>query len=182
MRHAANVIMMPLVLTGCVAGSPGTATRALDPGPATSWLLPWGAGAGHVGRRETQPGYPGEGPAALAVGPDGTVHLLDQLNERVLRLGSAQPTTVAAVPRDMAEVAVGPDGAVAVLSPLRARVEVHHRGALEGTLVVPRSLRELRSISLGLSRQVTTHTAYQETYRLGSPAAPQSLAAVLHSR
>jgi hypothetical protein len=148
------------------------------------WLISWGSGPGAAGRREPGRESPGQGPSAVAVAPDGSVLVLDRLNRRVLGLTAAgrPASVVAAVPADAEDLAAGAGGVLAVLSPLRARAFVYAGGAEAGSLAVPRELRELRGILLGPSHEVLAHSAYQDTYRLGSPAAPRPLASVLASR
>jgi hypothetical protein len=78
---------------------------------------------------------------------------------------------------------VGPDGGLAAHSLLRARVFFFDAdGAATGELAVPRALPAPRGLGLGASRQARVHSAFQETYALGSPAAPQLLSAVLHGK
>ena len=166
--------------TGSGAGRAPEALAAAE----SAWLLPWGSGPGQVGHRATQPEGQGEGAPAVAVGPDGHVFVLDRLNGRVLEIATpaGPPVEVASVPDDVEDLSVGPDGALAVYSPVRAKVWLKEAGRDAGEVTIPRVLREARGILLGGSRQVFVHTAYQESYRAGSPAALRSLASVLASR
>jgi hypothetical protein len=117
------------------------------------------------------------------VAPDGAPLVLDRLNRRVLRLGvDGRPPQVAAeVPEDAEDLAVAADGTLALYSPWRARVWVHG-GGTPVEMAVPRTLREIRGVALGPSRQVLLDTAYQETFSLGSPSMPQTATAILAQR
>ena len=147
-----------------------------------SVLLPWGAGAGEVGLRGTQPDFPGTGVASVAVGPTDGVLLLDRVNQRVVSAGPKGSRVLAEVPRDAEDLAVGVDGAFAVHSLLRARVWLYDGAVKAGELAIDRSLRELVGVSVGRSRRVFVHNAFQETWLIGSPAAPQSLTQTLHGK
>lgn len=148
--------------------------------------LAWGSGSAEVGGTPRGPERMAEGPSGVAVGPDGVAYVLDRLNGRVLRVTQRVVETVATVPVDSEELTVGADSATGVLiaawSPLRARVWLRGGGQAVGEVTVPRALRLARGIALGGSRQVLVRNAHQETYRLGSPAASRSLAAVLRSK
>jgi hypothetical protein len=145
-------------------------------------LLPWGGDASSVGLVPAGPEHPAQGVSAVAVGPEGTMYLLDRLNQRVLRVSADAVETVATVPEDTEDLAVGPDGALALYSPLRSRVWIYAEGKLAGEVEVPRALHQIQSLSLGPSRRVMVHDAHQETRWLGSPIAPQTLPAILHSK
>ena len=154
------------------------------PTAASAWTraLPWGAGAGQVGLRPTVPELMADGPSAVAVGPDGAAFVLDRRNRRVLRVTASRVRVAATVPADAEDLAVGADGTLAAYSPLKARVHLLRGETPLGVVSVPRVLRGVVGITLGASRQVLLRVAHQETYRLGSPAVPRSLAAVLHSK
>jgi hypothetical protein len=125
-----------------------------------------------------------EGVSAVALGREGEVYLLDRANRRVLRVapGPVGDVALAAqVPEDGENLDVGPDNALAVHSPLRARVWLYDNGELAGELPVPRTFRRIRGIALGPSRVVSLYNAFQETFTLGSPAAPLPLGTVLHT-
>jgi len=105
------------------------------------------------------------------------VWILDQLNERALRLsgpdlhpsGSTGP-----LPPDAEDLAVSSDGrALATFSPLRSRVFVVEAGATR-EVPVPRALDPVVALAFGVQRQLLVATAYQETFPVGSPAAPRS--------
>jgi len=175
---------------GCTAPQDALETRpaAASTPPAADWerTLPWGVGDGQATFRPGQPERLAEGPSAVAVGPDGDVLVLDRLSRRVLRVpasGTGAVRMAAGVPEDAEDLAVGPDGGLAAHSLLRARVFFYAAdGAAAGELAVPRALPAPRGLVIGASRQTRIHTAFQETYPLGSPTAPQLLAAVLHGK
>ena len=82
--------------------------------------------------------------------------------------------------RDVEALAVGSDGALAVYSPLHATASIFNRdGSPAGSVAIDHALHQTVGISLGASRQVLVHSAYQETMSAGSPAAPTSLATML---
>lgn len=169
--------------TAATATSNNAVTAAAK---SASVRLGWGSGDGQVGGLARGTERMAEGPSAVAVGPDGSVYLLDRLNGRVLRMTGRGATVVATVPQDSEELAVGADPTgqlvIGAWSPLRARVWLRAGGQDVGEVTVPRALRLARGIALTTSRQVLVHNAHQETYRLGSPATGRSLAAVLHSK
>jgi len=180
-------LLVPLcALAACTAPSssdPETRSSALA---ATEWsrLVPWGSAEGEVGLSPAGVEHLAEGPSAVAVDASGAVWLLDRLNGRLARFSpepGPAPRTVAPADRDAEDLAVGPDGAAALYSPLRSRVVVVD-GERRAELEVPRMLPDVVGLALGRSRQVTVFTAEQEHLRLGSPALPQILSAVLHSR
>mgnify|MGYP001547127672 CR=1 FL=1 len=163
----------------------GTQQTQRATGPAQAWtrVLPWGGGAGQVARVRAATEFMAQGPSAVALAPDGAVLVLDRLNGRVLRVTDRDVGAVATVPVDGEDLAVGADGTLAVWSLLRSRVWLRdHRGADRGHVDVSRHLRGGLGITLGASRQVYLHVAHQETYRLGSPAAPVALTQVLRSK
>ncbi len=124
-----------------------------------------------------------EGPSAVAAGPAGSVFILDRLHRRVLRLDGASLHTHAKVPRDTEDIAAAPDGSLALYSPVRATVQVLDPAGKElGSLKIPRVFRQIQGIEIGLSHRLSIHVALQETFLLGSPAIPQTLGAILHSR
>ena len=190
MRTKLIGIFAGLALAACTTGvepqQQGSHSRTVSTAPAsTSTLLAWGSGPSQVGLQPHQREQLAQGVSAVAVGPDGAAHLLDRLNQRVLRLvpGAAAARVFAQAPRDAEDLAAGPDGALAAHSPLRATVWIiDHQGEPAGQLAVPRLFHQLQGVGLGRSRVVTLHVAHQETYRLGSPTAVLALEAMLHSK
>ena len=189
---AAGAFALCAISVGLWATSPtsasaqGSASTASDAAPATHVVVPWGTGNGEVGLRRPQHEAPADGASAVAVASDGSMLLLDRLNQRVVRLDrqgrQRGPWTVTRVPADVEELTVAADGALGVYSPLRARVWIYEGDVVTGEVPVPRGLRELLTIELGASRNVIARSAHQEMYRLGPPSAPQTLASVLHSK
>ncbi len=149
-------------------------------------VLPWGAGQGEVGLRSPKPHQPAEGVSSVALAADGSTLLLDRVHGRVVRVGPtgtpSEAWVVTQAPPDAEDLAVAQDGAVGLYSPLRARFWVHEGTRVVAEVEVPRGLRELVSIDFGPSRLVLARSAHQETYRLGTPSAPQTLPSVLHSK
>lgn len=184
--------LWPLALglsLGCQQASPksaagGSVSAAPLESQAKDWvsLLPWGTARGEVGLRRAQPDWPADGVSAVAAGPGDGALLLDRLNGRVVWTGPKGARVVAEAPSDAEDLAVGPDGAYALHSLVRARVWLYEGANLAGTLAVDRSLRELVGVSVGASRRLALHNASQETWPLGSPAAPASLTATLHGK
>ncbi len=156
--------------------------QVVDQAPA-AWtrLYPWGAGVDQVGLRPARFEQPARGVDAVALGPRGAVYVLDAVNGRVMQV-APRVHQVASAPAHATYLAAGPQGAVAVYSPFAARVWIHAPGVQMGEIQVPRALRQIRGISLGQSRVVTAHHVLQESFRLGSPAAPRSLAGILQGK
>jgi hypothetical protein len=188
MRFVWVYVCLCVSAVGCsVAGDEGTANRQREvtaSDPCRDYLLPWGSSAGQVGLEPAADERMARGAPAIAVAPDGDLLVLDAVNGRVLaldRLGNAQ--LFAEVPPHSEDVAVGPDGAVAVFSRLYSRVWVFDPdGAPAGEMSITRSLRNLSNISMGMSRRIRLHNAYQDTFEVGSPALPHDEHAVLRSR
>ena len=149
-------------------------------------VVAWGSGLGEVGGSAPAENHPADGVSSVAVGPDGSLLLLDRLNERVVRLApdgtTRGPWEVVKTPRDAEDLAAGADGTLAAFSPLRAKVWLSRQGVSAGEVDVPRALREVTEVGVQASLQVLVRNAYQETFRLGSPSVPQTLASVLHSK
>ena len=184
MRGCVGLLVATLAAVGCAPGSSvGESREALRLTTTVTWRLPWGDGPAAVGLRPEGPDFLAEGPSAVAVGPDGAAWVLDRLNRRVLRLEpeKGRVEVAAAVPEDAEDLTVGADGTLAVYSPLSARVLVGVVGAPR-EVAVPRSLSEIRGVLLASGRRVLVQTAHQERYFVGTPAAPQTLATMLHSR
>ena len=176
-------------LGGCSADPPGeegtrAGAAALGQGSWESKVLRWGDAPEELGLRAGSTDFPAEGPSSVAVGPGGSVVILDRIRERVVEITpSGQVRTQGQVARDVEHVAVGPDGAVAGWSPLRATVWISARdGSPLGEVVVPREIRDVVRIDLGISRRVLATTSMQETLVLGSPRLPLDLAAALRSK
>lgn len=181
-----HYLLPGLALAACVSPAepplPGERARSVQD---SSTLLPWGSGPAEVGLRPRRTDALAQGASAMAVGPQGEAYVLDRLNGRVLRVGtgSGQVREATRVPVDAEDLAAGPGGALVAYSPLRGRAWVQDRqGEKVGSVSIPRIFREVRRVGLGRSMVVTVHDAHQETYRLGSPAAPRVLEAVLSDR
>jgi len=180
-----------LAMVGCVvAGEGGPAERgrgALSESGDRCWetTLSWGDGDGQVGLIPAATERAARGPQAIALGTGTEVLVLDAVNGRVLAVAPSGAVRIAV--RDVAphseDLATGPDGAIATYSPLRSVVSIADpSGAPAGEVAVSRSLRHVRGISLLSSRRVLVHSAHQETFPIGSPAAPLSLQETLHGK
>jgi hypothetical protein len=147
-------------------------------------VLGWGNAEGELRLSPKVAESVSYGPNAVALLPSGEALILDRLAGRVVRVDHENaPRTVAQVAVDTEDLVAGPGGAFVAFSPLHARASFYDRsGTPTGELAVPRELRELVALSLGPSRRLSAHTAYQETLSLGSPTAPLPLPVVLHGR
>lgn len=177
--------------SACQDDGPRSAAAQAAQVPSFSLLVPWGAGPGEAGLRAAQPDWPADGVSAIAAhGHDGDaaqpggdgVLLLDRQNARVLWASPKGARVLAEVPADSEDLAAGPERTFVTHSLLRSRAFLFDGAVPAGELAIDRSLRELTSLQLGASRRVVVANAFQETFALGSPAAPQSLAAVLHGK
>ncbi len=96
------------------------AGQRLD-GPADGVVLArfeWGAGPLQLGRERQAEGNP-EGPMSIAVGPDGQLWLLDQVNQRLVKVdGSGNRSTVALPVQAAQDVVVLKDGTALVMDRL----------------------------------------------------------------
>lgn len=180
---SAAALLAPLFASAAPVVTRRPVAPELDRAGARDVLVRWGDAPAGLGFRPTATDFPGEGVPAAAVGPDGSVWLLDRLNGRVVRLGDDGALRDGfEIPPDAEDLAIGPDGTVALYSPLRARVWLFDREGPAGEMAVPRELEELVGFRLGASRQVKVHTSYQETLSLGSPAVPQLLPVALATK
>lgn len=181
---------LALALAACVVAGEGDVERAASElgergEPCWETTLSWGAGAGQVGLVPAASERAARGPQAIAVGNDGEVFVLDNVNGRVLAVDAsgAARVAVAEVVAHSEGLAIGPDGAIATYSPLLSAVAIADAtGAPAGEVRVSRMLRHVRGISLQSSRRVLVHTAQQETFPVGSPSAPLALPATLHGK
>lgn len=96
----------------------GVADASYEKGPDVFFSAAWGSGRmdqlGHTRPSEANP----EAPMSLTVDGRGRMYVLDQVNGRVLRVGSdGKPETVIPLKQQEAaqDVAIGKDGSVAVL-------------------------------------------------------------------
>lgn len=106
----------------------------------------WGSDERSVGREEADESNP-EGPMALAVSGDGSLWILDQVNQRLLRVrkGAAKPDVVKLPLTAAQDVKVSSDGHVLVLDRLadKAVYIVDRDGKSPGTLpLAGKGLRE----------------------------------------
>ncbi len=124
------------------------------------------------------------GPQGLAVSKSGEVFVLDSVNGRVLGItDESQRIVIQDLASDAEDLALGADGAFVVHRPLQAKAWVFDpNGAPAGELGIPRSFRSLVGIAMGSSRDIVLQSAYQETYSVGSPAAPKDLATILSQK
>lgn len=98
----------------------GSDAGALEPTrPNTIAVFQWGSGDDALGRERQQEGNP-EGPMSLTVGPDGSIWVLDQVNQRLVRL-DATGKRVGSTPLPVQagqDVVVTKDGTALVLDRL----------------------------------------------------------------
>jgi hypothetical protein len=147
----------------------------------TTQLVPWGSGAGEVGLRAAVPERAAFGAPAVAVGARGEVFVLDAVNQRILRVGK-EPKPFGAVPLDADDLAISADGAYAVRRAMSPKVLVLDPAGQRLGEVDASGVGDVATVALGASRRVVVSTAFQETYALGSPSAPQLPQAIARSR
>jgi hypothetical protein len=143
--------------------------------------LAWGSG---VGLRPAALDSRAWGPQSIAIAPNGSALLLDAVNQRVLRLANGDVRVVATnIARDAEDIAIGADGAFAVWSPLQAKAWMFESsGEAIGEVSIDRAFRHVTGVAMTTSRRLAIRTAYQETFVVGSPAAPVDLATSLTAK
>jgi len=96
-----------------------TAARAADRQPEVILELPWGDSGAAAGRRDGNESSP-EGPMSFAIGPDGEIYLLDQVNHRVLAFDRERQLDLEmTLPADtFQDIEIAKDGALLVVDRL----------------------------------------------------------------
>ena len=101
------------VAPSSIASAPPSAVAHVD-----FAKLRWGSGPRDIGRKQPQEGNP-EGPMSLAVDPHGDALVLDQVNNRLVRIGpGGSPLGTIKIGDGAQDVAVGKDFTIAVLDRL----------------------------------------------------------------
>jgi hypothetical protein len=100
-------------------GLDGGALEGAPPGAEVLARFGWGSGENELGRERQQEGNP-EGPMSFTVGPDGTVWVLDQVNQRLVKLdGTGRRLGTVPLPVQAAQdVLVTKDGSALVMDRL----------------------------------------------------------------
>jgi hypothetical protein len=156
-----------------------TTTAAL--GAPKVQLVAWGEGPAELGLRAAVPERAAFGAPAVAVSARGEVFVLDAVKQRIVRVGR-EVSAVATVPRDADDLAVSADGAFAVRRAMSPKILVLDPAGQRIGEVDAQGLGDVDSLALGASRRVVVRTAFQETFQLGSPSAPQLGEAIARSR
>ena len=169
--------------TGTSSTTRSGQSRLTADGSATQ-LVAWGDGPSALGLRAEVRERAAFGVPAVAVGPGGQVFALDAVNQRIVRVDrdGRDVTTMATVPRDADDLAIGADGAFAVHRAMTPKILVLDPAGQRVGEVDAASVGDVDAIVLAPSRRVVVRTAFQETFQLGSPSAPQLPQAIARSR
>ena len=145
--------------------------------------VPWGETPNGMGLHLPAGEGAIEGPSDLKPLPGDSVLILDRFNNRVVRVfPSGELLTVSSAPQDALHLETGPDKVIGLYSRLRSTIFFYDENGLPaGELKIPRRIREIRGFSIGTSRSVTVHTAFQSRYELGNPESPIPTHAVLQT-
>lgn len=178
-----SLVSLLLLAAGCSTASTsstetvGATSAALD--ATTTQTIAWSV----VGLREGGAEHAAFGVPAVAVGPNGDVFVLDAVNRRIVRATGREVLPVASeVPLDADDLGVSNDGATVVHRAMSTKVLVlDPHGAKIGE-VDTQGMGEVDSVALGASRRVIVKSAFQETFQLGSPHAPQLPEAAYRTR
>ncbi|PJB34590.1 MAG: hypothetical protein CO108_27875 [Deltaproteobacteria bacterium CG_4_9_14_3_um_filter_63_12] len=159
----------PLSISGAPDKS-ATLSRSLAAFP-DSILLPWGAGEGQVGLIPAAPERAAFGPLSAAIGNDGTVFILDQVNGRLVELapnGTWRGTRPA--PLAPTDLSVDSAGRPAVLSLVNHRLSIVEEQGVVEEIETPMVL-QVGALSSTRQGDFLLLGAHQETFRLGRPGA-----------
>jgi hypothetical protein len=171
--------------TGCDTASRERAGTEAQSDALTATLtvtVPWGSDAQSLTVRRPGNEIVADGPNAIAIDTNGRVLVLDRLAGRVVSVtADGRLSRVVDVPFDAEDLAA--KDAIVAFSPVRATAWLYeHDGRSAGEIAVPRVLRDVHHVELGLSRNVLVRTGYQEQLSLGSSAAPLPLAVTLSTK
>jgi hypothetical protein len=146
-------------------------------------VLPWGDAEGEIGLIPPAEERIATGPSSLAVGPDGTLWVLDAVNARLVHL-SRRGDWLESIPSpsEADDLAVGPDGRLYVLSLMNRQVAVIQPNGPTETVSFSMALRLIAGIQLDERGHVLLQNAYQETFDLGRPGAWVGWPGLLHTK
>jgi hypothetical protein len=156
--------------------------------PRTS-LVPWGNGDDALGLQQAATESLAQGVTAIGVLADGTAIALDRQKSRVVRLDleGRRAVKLADVPRDADDLATDEAGAFVVLGALTGKASLFDasRGLKAepvGSVDVPRVFQDIDGLALAPSHRVIVRTSFQETFTVGSPAAPLPVDVAIRTR
>ena len=139
--------------------------------PDEIWL-PWGDTEGELGLLPPAEERSPQGPLSLTVDNDGSLWVLDQINQRLVHL-SPNGDWLGSMdsPPGATDLYAGPDGSLFVLSLINRRVTVIDSEGRTEQIRVPMALRQVAGIIVDASGHLLLTTAYENTYDLGIPGA-----------
>ncbi len=182
MRRTSAIALLAFQL--CLPGPAAGGARESGAAPELLFVIPWGGDAG-LTLDPGGPERPARGPGAAAVGPHGTIWILDDLAHRLAgydRAGRLMRTmTVAPHSHDL--LAVAPDGSFALTSWHLRRIELlDARGRALDPLDLPVHIGPPRGLAFSAAGLLELQNAHGERFVLGRPDAPRPWRAVLLDR
>ncbi|MDB4993251.1 MAG: hypothetical protein JWM74_683, partial [Myxococcaceae bacterium] len=156
--------------------------------PRTS-LVSWGAADDALGLQPAASESLAQGVSAIAVLADGTTIALDRQKSRVVRLDldGRRAVKLADVPRDADDLATDEAGAFVVLGALTGKASIFDasrgpKAEAVGSVDVPRVFQDVEGLALAPSHRVMIRSSFQETFTVGSPAAPLPVDVAIRTR
>lgn len=144
--------------------------------------LYWGDGDGEVGLLPPVEERIPQGPLSLAADNDGSLWVLDQVNERLVHLSPHGEWLGSMMsPPGATDLYVGPDGRLFVLSLINHRVTVLDALGTSEHVQIPMAFHQIAGIFVEARGHLLLTTAYENTYDLGAPGAWIPWPDVLHS-
>lgn len=173
-RNVFLLCLLALLTTACTDIWPEGRTRhARAPlerdALALLTTIPEGDRPGEVTIRLHDEEVAAAGPAALAVGADGTIHVADILADRIVRIrADGTPLPSLAAP-DVEDLAIDDGGLVYAFSRSASRVAVLDEGGQTVDIIeIPRSMRWVTGLTRLADGSIGLHTANQESVALNS--------------
>lgn len=135
-------------------------------------FLPWGDGVGELGLLPPAEERRPEGPCALAVAPDGTLWVLDQVNWRLVHLSpSGDWIGELVAPPGASDLYVGPDGNLFVMSLVNHRVTIIDSEDEREHVPIPMAFRTIARIFVDSRGHLLVVNSHENSYDLGMPGA-----------